>query len=141
MAPNLTLAFGFKPSSSLEVGIDLGGSYASGGPVQIVAAPLMLRMSWTPLPDLDVRPVLHGGFGKQLMTVKGAGKYREHTPYAGLVGAGLQADLSAALGLQLDAGYLHARAEDEALGRIDGGGPFVRAGLYFRFEPTPERRL
>ena len=144
VAPGVGLAFGFKPSASFEIGIDVGASLSSGkghgGTWDLLGAPLLLRFSWTPTPDFDVRPVFHAGVGKALVTVDGPG-YREHTPYAFQATAGLQADLSESVGLWVDGGYLLARAEDPALGRIDGGGVLARAGVYFRWEPIPERRF
>jgi len=142
VAPALALAFGFKPSADLELGIDIGASMASakgaGGTWDLLGAPLLVRLSWTPMPAWDVRPVFHLGAGKALITVDGP-SYREHTPFALQATAGLQADLSDALGLWVDGGYLHARAEDPVLGTVDGGGALARAGLYFRWEPIPAR--
>lgn len=143
-APGLGLAFGFKPSASFELGIDVAGSMSeakgSGGSWRILGAPLLLRASWTPTPDLDWRPVLHAGVGKALVTVDGP-SYREHTPTAFFAALGVQGDLSDTIGLMADVGYLHSRADDATLGRLDAGGAIVRAGVYFRWEPIPERRF
>lgn len=146
VAPELGLSFGFKPSASLEVGIDVLGSRTTakpeaGGELELTGVPLLLRFSWTPMPDYDVRPLLTAGLGKALVSVDGAGGYREHTPWAALATVGMQADLSSSLGLWIDGGYLFARADDPKIGRVDGGGILARAGLYFRFEPIPERRF
>ncbi len=143
-APAMMLAFGFKPNASLEVGIDVGlssaGLRAGAGRYDLLIVPLLLRGSWTPTPRWDLRPVVHAGVGKELLLVYGPrGEYREHTPTAAMGAVGIQADLSTSIGLALDLGYLYASAKDPALGRLDGGGPFVRAGLYFRWEPV--RRL
>ncbi len=142
VAPALGLSFGFKPEANFEIGIDIGGSLSeakgASGTWDLLGAPLLLRFSWTPLPHLDLRPVLHAGVGKALVTVDGP-SYREHTPYALQATAGLQADLSDTVGLWLDGGYLYARAEDPALGTVDAGGILARAGLYCRGEPIPKR--
>ncbi len=143
-APGLGLSFGFKPSASFELGIDIAASMTEatgkGGTWSVLGAPLMLRFTWTPTPHLDVRPVLSAGLGKALVTVDGPA-YREHTPYAMQATAGLQADLSDKVGLMLDAGYLHSRADDPTLGTVNAGGAIVRGGVYFRWEPIPERRF
>ena len=54
---------------------------------------------------------------------------------------GLQADLNDTIGLMADVGYLYSRADDATLGTVDAGGAIVRAGVYFRWEPIPERRF
>lgn len=143
-APALVASFGMRPTAATELAIELGGTLSGasrdGGRFDFTAVPLLLRGSVTPLPDASVRPVLHAGVGKELLLVYGPGsEYQEHTPTVLMAAVGLQADLSDALGLQADAGYLHARASAPGLGTVDGGGVFVRAGLYFRWDPV--RRL
>jgi len=143
-APSFALAFGIKARPSLEVGIDVGVSsqvLEQGGERRdLYALPLLLRASWTPTPGWETRPVIHAGLGKSLILVYGRGdEYRELTPDAFMAALGFQADLSPRIGVAADLGYLHARARDPSLGVLDGGGPFVRAGLYFRWEPV--RRL
>jgi len=142
VAPALGLSFGFKPEAALEVAIDVGLSRAilegAGARWEVLSVPLAVRLGWTPTPALDVRPVLHLGVGKALVAVDGPA-YREHTPWVLQATAGVQADLSDAVGLWIDGGYLHARTEDPALGDVDAGGVLARAGLYFRFEPLPAR--
>lgn len=138
-----TLAFGFKPSAPLEVGIDISGStstlqQADGRDLRLWSVPFLLRLSWTPTPKWDLRPVFHVGAGKALIMVDGA-SYKEHTPLVAQATAGLQMDLSETTGLWFDVGYLYARAEDPDLGKLDAGGPLARAGIYFRWEPVPER--
>ncbi|AKU90395.1 hypothetical protein [Vulgatibacter incomptus] len=140
-APAMVLAFGFKPTASSEVGIDVGatalGVRANDGRYDVVGVPILLRGSWSPAPRWDVRPVLHAGLGKELVLVYGPGDvYREHTPLALMAAAGIAADLSNEIGLSADLGYLYGRADDPGLGRLDGGGGFIRAGVYFRWDPV-----
>lgn len=140
-APGFTLSFGLKPTRSLEVGIDLGASRGEGGDgaYTLTTVPLGVSFEWTPMPDRDLRPVLHATVGKGFATVNGDGDYRELTSYFALAGAGLTADLSSDVGLYADAGYLYFRVKDDTLGRLDAGGPLVRAGVYFRWDPLPKR--
>lgn len=144
LAPGATLAFGFKPSAPIEVGIDVSASTsnvsgADGRSARVWSVPFLLRFSWTPTPKWDLRPVFHVGAGKALITVDGPSSYEEHTPLAAQATVGIQADLSDTMGLWADAGYLYARATDSRLGTLDTGGPVARVGLYFRWEPIPER--
>jgi hypothetical protein len=140
-APGFTLSFALKPTRALEVGIDLGASRSEGGggAYRLTAVPVGISFEWTPTPDWDVRPILHATAGKGFTAIDGAGGYREPTSYFALAGAGLTADLSADLGLYADAGYEYFRVKDATLGRLDAGGPLVRAGVYFRFDPVPAR--
>lgn len=140
-APGLTLSFGIKPLRSLEVGIDVSFSRQEGGDGAhtLTAVPLGVSFEWTPTPDRDLRPILHATAGKGFASVSGAGGYRELTSWFGLVGAGVTADLSSVLGLYADAGYLYFRLKDDTLGGMDAGGPLVRAGIYFRWDPPAKR--
>lgn len=143
-APSLTASFGLRPSASTELAIEIGGTLfgasQDAGRFDFVGMPLLLRGSYTPTPAKDLRPVFHAGVGKELVLVYGPdGKYQEHTPNVAMVAAGLQADLNDAIGLQADAGYLYARARAPGVGELDGGGVFVRAGMFFRWDPV--RRL
>lgn len=144
IAPKLGLSFGIRALAALEVGVDVAASRASvhaeGRDNEFFSLPLLLRGSWTPTPQWDLRPVVHAGIGKALVIVDGgSSKDREHTPQAFMAAAGIQADLSESVGMAADVGYLHLRTNDPKLGSLDGGGPFVRAGVYFRWEPV--RRL
>lgn len=140
-APGLTLSFGIKPTRTLEVGIDLGASRSDGGggAYHLTALPIGVSFEWTPAPDWDLRPVLHATAGKGFAAIDGEGGYRELTSYFALAAAGVTADLSSEIGLYADAGYQYFRVKDEALGRLDAGGPLVRAGVYFRWDPLPQR--
>jgi hypothetical protein len=139
-APGLTFAFGYKPSADLRVGIDLGGSQVvgrnGGGRFDVTAVPLLLALDWILMPNSEIRPVLQAAAGKEFLAVRQGSYYRELTPTVVQVAAGVQADVSDSLGVLLDAGYLLGRATDPRVGRVDGGGPFVRLGITFRFEPT-----
>jgi len=143
-APALTASFGLRPTASTELAIEIGGTiFGSGqdaGRFDFVGMPLLVRGSYTPTPGRELRPVFHAGVGKELVLVYGPGKeYQEHTPTVAMAAAGLQADLTDAIGLQADAGYLYARARAPGVGELDGGGVFVRAGMFFRWDPV--RRL
>lgn len=142
LAPELALAFSYRPEARFEVGIDLGAGVSeregAGGTWQVVAVPIAVRLGWTPTPDLDWRPVVQGSVGKAFVSVYGPA-YREHTPWVVQATAGLQGDLSRRLGLLAEVGWRHARATDPALGRVELGGWIARAGLVFRWEPEPRR--
>lgn len=140
-APGLTLSFAIRPTRTLAVGIGLAASRSEGGggAYKLTALPVGISFGWTPTPDWNVRPLLHATAGKGFTAVDGEGGYREPTSYFALAGAGLAADLSADLGLYADAGYEYFRVKDDVLGKLDAGGPLVRAGVYFRFDPVPGR--
>lgn len=139
-APGLTLSFGLKPSRTLEVGIDVSASRSGGTDGgYLVAVPVGVSFEWTPLPALDVRPVIHATLGKAFVAVDGEGGYGEATPYFALAGAGITADLSSELGLYADGGYLVAGSGEGLPGSPEIGGPLVRLGIYFRWDPIPER--
>ena len=140
-APALTASFGLRPTVSTEVAIEIGGTVFGSrqdmGRFDYVGTPLLVRGTWTPLPASDLRPVFHAGFGKELLLVDGpGGEYQEHTPSVGMLAAGLQTELTDAIGLQADVGYLYARARAPGVGELDGGGVFARAGMFFRWEPV-----
>ncbi|HWV38698.1 MAG TPA: hypothetical protein VN033_09520 [Vulgatibacter sp.] len=143
-APALTVSFGLRPTAATELAIEVGGTVFGAGRgadrLDVIGVPLLVRGSYTPTPARELRPILHAGVGKQLLLVEApGGEYQEHTPTVAMAAAGLQADLTEAMGLQADVGYLFARAKAPGMGEIDGGGVFVRAGLFFRWEPV--RRL
>ena len=141
IAPAVTASFGLRPTLSTELAIEIGatvfGSRQDMGRFDYVGTPLLVRGSWTPLPARDLRPVVHAGIGKELLLVYGPGdEYQEHTPTVGMLAAGLQVELTDAIGLQADVGYLFARARAPGVGELDGGGVFARAGMFFRWEPV-----
>jgi hypothetical protein len=140
-APGLTLSFGLKPIRTLEVGIDFAASHHEGGDgaFTLTAVPIGVSFEWTPTPEWDLRPVVHATLGKGFVAVDGAGGYRERAEYFALAGAGVTADLSGDLGLYADLGYRYFRLDDDAEGRLDAGGPLARLGIYFRFDPAPDR--
>jgi hypothetical protein len=140
-APGLTLSFGLKPTRTLEVGIDFSASHQEGrdGAFSLTAVPIGVSFEWTPTPDWDLRPVFHATAGKGFVSVDGDGGYRELTDYFVLAGAGLTADVSEDVGLYADLGYRYFRLDDGTEGRLDAGGPLARFGVYFRFDPVPDR--
>ncbi len=142
--PMGAISFGFKPDPRLEVAIDVGVSPTSAsnavGAHTVLAVPLTLGLEWTPTPAWEARPVLGLQVGKALLQIDGPAGEVEATPFAFAASAGLAWDLNSDLGLEAHAGWLSAAESVPGTGWVDGGGAFALAGVYFRFEPVPERR-
>lgn len=141
--PMGAISFAFKPDARMEVAIAVGVSPSAAtndvGPHTVLAVPLALRLGWTPTPTLELRPVLGVQAGKALLQIDGPAGELEATPFALAGTVGVAFDLSADLGLEAHGGYLYAAEAVPGTGWVDGGGVFALAGVYFRFEPVPER--
>lgn len=136
LVPGLALSFGFKPLVALEFAVDIAAHYVQADAFSMTTLPLGLTLKWTPLPSYELRPIFTATLGKEFVALDGpAGRYREHTPYLLVFSGGAVADLGSLAGIYADVGYQYARVKDTLHGVLDAGGPLVRAGVYFRWEP------
>jgi len=142
--PSLVSVFGYRPSESWEVGIELGFAYdrwgLPDGSLQLYQMPVGIVGRWSPWSGTG-SPYLGFGFGYLLNFVSNKDQSIENHTQAPCLMLGSTFDLSEKLALLAEYRFSYGPIEFEGLGRMQTGGHSLFVGVQMSFPPEEKRRF